>query len=361
MVFPRSGRILSPIPVLALLLGLAGLVLTAAWMSENNQSALSSGDLTLWYFLFVVATVFVVRRVSSRPGPWLGRRLVRRVVVSVAGLSCLVLLIAPPDLLGGTVAFLVIVLALCNVLLGRATSQITLSLPLHLDERQGSLRDLGFPSAYWIVAGGACVMVVVAYFATASSRAWLGASVEGGPVVVFIALLICLPAMLIAWFEPDRATPSPPVSRASLFASRLTMTMVVVSLAAPVAGAAMVLTAPAQVGPAGRFLTPMGPQCGHFQRVAMVGGWFSTSSVLGVNVCWNNQRARVVDFQGQRISCATSAYLVTASTAACRARLASNGTLRVTYTAKFQPVVLSFLSREVDITFTVDRRGRLRS
>ncbi|HUY10095.1 MAG TPA: hypothetical protein VMW80_11755 [Candidatus Dormibacteraeota bacterium] len=361
MVFPGRGRILSSIPLLALVLGLAALALTTAVLSGINQPALSSGDLTLWYFVFAVGTVFVVRRVSSRPGPWLSRRLVRRTVVAVAGLSCLVLLITPPDLLGGTVALLLIVLALCNVLLGRATSQITVSLPRRLDERQGSLRDRAFRSAYWIVAGSAGVLVVVSYLATDGSRAWLGAAVEGGPVVAFIALLICLPAMLIAWLEPDRATPAPPATRASLFAGRLAMTMVVVSLLAPVVGAATVLTVPSQVGPAGQYLTPMGSECAHFQRVTIISGWFGTYSVRGANVCWNDHHVRVVDFQGQRISCDTTANLVTVSTAACGARLDSKGTLRVTYAAMVRPAVLSFLSRKLDITFAVDRRGRLRS
>ncbi|MGC2192877.1 MAG: hypothetical protein WA751_11160 [Candidatus Dormiibacterota bacterium] len=57
----------------------------------------------------------------------------------------------------------------------------------------------------------------------------LAAAIMGSPLLVFIALLICLPTMIVAWLEPDPTMPAPRATGANLLTVRLAMAMVTVT------------------------------------------------------------------------------------------------------------------------------------
>jgi len=353
---PGRGRTNSWIPPLLLVLVLAAL--SPAVVTLPGPLRLSYG-LTYAYLGFAVTTVFLVRRVTTRPGPWLGRRFVRRVLVLLALLACLVMVAAPGGL-GGTAVLLVLWLALCNVLLGRATQQITAASTARLDERQRTLRDRAYSSAYLLLAGAIGVVVLVTYLATAATRAWLASAIDGGPIVVVVALLICLPTLVVAWTEPAAHTPAPRSSRSHLLVVGLAMAMVGISLAAPLASAAGVLLLPARETALTKTPVPplTGAGCANYQRTAEVGVWFSAALPLRAQICWNGQRARYL-WGLNRSDCLNyDSILVTVTEATCSRHTSADGTLEFTYAAWVQPEVLAFLRRRLVVTLAVDRRGQ---
>jgi MFS family permease len=346
------------LPLLLLVVVLVGLAVVG---NVAGPAQAESEMLTLSYLVFLVITVFVVRRVALQPGPWLGRRLVRRGIVVLTLLACAVMVALPPAWLGGTVILLLLFIALCNVLLGRATEQIAVSGPRDLDERQGSVLDRAYRSAYWVLATGGGVVVGVTYLASPASRGWLASAIIGSPLLVFIALMICLPTMIVAWLEPDRTMPAPRATPAHLLAVRLAMAMVAVTLLAPIAGAAGVellpVTETALVRTAS--LGETGSRCANFQRSVEVGVWFSAYFSLNTEICANGKRAHYLWGINPTDCQAPDSTLVSISTANCVSHTDSDGTLYFRYAAWVRPDVLSFLRRRVVLSLAVDREGQV--
>lgn len=320
-----------------------------------------SGLLTLLYLVFVAATVLVIRRVTTHPGRWLGRRRIRRGIVGLACLCCLAMVVAPANDLGGSIILLILFLALCNVLLARATEQITVSVPRPLDERQGSVRNRAYRLAYWLLASGVGSVVLVTYLASTATRSWLGSAADGGPLIVVVALLICLPSLVVAWQEPDRTTPAPQASGSHLAALRIAAAMVAITLVAPVVAAIGVEVLPAQTTALTRTsLDGDGPaDCANLRRVTEVGFWFTARFALDTQVCWNGSRARYLYGMNQSDCLPTDWNLVSVTTTRCVRRTVPDGTLDYTYVASIQPDVLSFLRRRVVISVVINRDGQV--
>jgi len=346
-----------PVILLALIIG-AGLALVDTTVSPFGLSTL----LTLIYVALCAATALVVRRVTAQPGNWLGRRRVRRGVVLLAVLSCLLMVAVPAGGLGGTVLLLLLFLALCNVVLARATAQVAVSLPRPLDERQGSLRDHGYRLAYWLLAGIAGLLALVTYFAGSAARAWLGTALVSGPFIAFVVLAICLPTMIVAWIEPDRVMPAPPQSRSHVWAVRVAAVMVATSLLSPLLAAVGVELIPAQASQLERYsslVSPKGSSCATLRRTTEIGFWFEARFVLDTEVCWNGHRARYL-YGMNRSDCMASEWvLVSVSTSQCARRSKPNGTVEFNYTAWIHPDVLSFLARRLRVSVAVDRNGNV--
>src|ERR1700716_1146140 len=159
------------------------------------------------YAVFVVATVFVVRSVPVEPGVWLGRRIVRRglVLVTVAvALAFLPMTYVDPNS-GGFL--LLLLLVICDLALGRATRRIASAPDWVVDERQEARRNRAHRLAYWMLAVTAGLAVLLTDLVSPDSRRWLGDGIRGGsPMVTFLEFLFFLPAMVLAWLEPDRVT-----------------------------------------------------------------------------------------------------------------------------------------------------------
>src|SRR6202035_5320991 len=165
---------------------------------------LEVGDGAFLSLLFLLATAFVVRTVEVEPGAWLGVRLVRRGLVVVLTLITLDLLtMHTTDFVNVGIALLVL-LALGDVALGRATRRLATADEDRIDERQEAMRNRAHRIAYAILATSVGLTVVVAEVATPESRRWLSDVLNGGAIVTFIQLLFFSPAMVIAWIEPDR-------------------------------------------------------------------------------------------------------------------------------------------------------------
>ncbi len=159
----------------------------------------------LLYLVLALATAKALRSVRTEPGSWLGRRSVRRHLVVALAADCGALMASTvwqPAL--GPALVLVIVLVLLDVALGRATQRLATASDKLLDERQQALRDRAHRLAYWILAMAVGGTIAVADVATPQSRAWLENALTFGGMVVFLQLLFVLPAMTLAWLEPDR-------------------------------------------------------------------------------------------------------------------------------------------------------------
>jgi len=345
-----------PVILLSLVIG-AGLALGATTTNTFGLSNL----LTFIYVALCAATALVVRRVTAQPGNWLGRRRVRRVVVLLVVLSCLLMVALPADGLGGTVLLLLLFLALCNVVLARATAQVAVSLPRPLDERQGSLRDRGYRLAYWLLAGIAGLLALVTYFAGSGARAWLGTALVSGPFIAFVVLAICLPTMIVAWIEPDQVMPAPPETRSHVWAVRVAAVMVATSLLVPLLAAIGVEVIPAQATQLKRYSSPApkGSGCATVRRTTEIGFWFEARFVLDTEVCWNGHRARYLYGMNRSDCMASDWVLVSISTSQCVRRTKSNGTVEFNYTAWIHPDVLSFLARRLRVSVAVDRNGKV--
>ncbi|MGH7643843.1 MAG: hypothetical protein ACRENX_12685 [Candidatus Dormibacteria bacterium] len=354
----RTGRrgplaTLAPWLLLVVILGLA-----ASLLLVDGQQLEIGLVLTMLYLVLVVVTVFVVRRVIIQPGQWLGRRTVRRAVVAGALVICLILAISP-TWLGGTALLLLLLLALCQVLLGRATEQLTASLARDIDERQGAVRDRAYRSAYWVLAAVAAGLIGVSYFASAGSRHWLGSAIDGGAVIVLIAMLILLPAMVVAWTEPDRNTPEFRASAGQARAALFAMTLVALVLVAPIGAAAGVLLLPLHESAVHRYTTSVeAGRCADFQRATTVGLWFEARVPLSAEVCWNGERAHYVWGMNKSDCLVQDTSLVTLKPAECQVLTEPDGTLSFTYAVLAQPAVLSFLSRRLVVSLAIDRHGR---
>lgn len=343
-----------PLLTLSLLLVIAVVVLS----SLNGGPNTGGLSLTVIYLVVLISAVYTVRRAVSNPGRWLARRAIRRAIVGLSALTCAVLLAFAPWL-GGTVALLLLLLGLCQLLLSRATQQIASSLPRPLDERQSHLRDRGFRVAYWLLAPIVVAFVVVGYLGSASSRGWLASSTDIAPLGVLIALLIVLPGMVIAWLEPDQANGSPRLTTAQRRTSLLAMALVVVTLGAPVAAAASVLSLPLRETQLIRHGSNAGAGgCAYFQRNSSVGVWFTATLPLSTEVCWNGRLAHYRWGMNRSDCRASYGVLTSLSPDSCRRHTEPDGTLTFRYSAWVHPFVLSFLTRRVEVSVAIDRDGR---
>jgi hypothetical protein len=313
----------------------------------------------LAYLCFAALTVFVLRKVAIEPGAWLSRRTVRRTIVALIVLACMALVAVPGSVLGGAILLVLLFIALCDIILGRATDRIAMSPAVgKLDERQHALRDRAHRIAYWLLAGLIAGVVIPAYLVSSGSRAWLMSIMTDGGFLALLALIACLPAMVVAWVEPDRLPPEDTVRGVSWQGS-LASAMVVISLVTPLASATGVLFLPIHRPPLVR--TAIGTaaaKCALFTDSERVGVWFSAELPLSAEICWNGTTAQESWGLNETDCHLAGGNFVTIRTESCTRRTDPDGTLRFTYAVIVHPALLPFLGRKMEIGVAVGRDGR---
>jgi hypothetical protein len=323
-------------------------------------------DGTSLYVLFLLVTAFVVRSVEVEPGAWLGLRLVRRglvVVITVITLDFLIM--RSVDFANLGIALLVL-LALGDVALGRATRRLATADEDRIDERQEALRNRAHRIAYAILAISVGLVVLIAEVANPGTRRWLADSLGGGSVVSFIQLLFFLPAMVIAWIEPDRIADEdgPRMRRNTL--TRIAYGMVTIAFAlpvlmslslalAPVRTAAFTKPEPVLVSSSGRPTDG----CTYFDARAQTGIGFGATIPLTAVACWNGATA-YEDWGLNGSDCHPNrTELVTDTTIECRRTTGSDGSLHFTYRTLLRSAILPFVSREVVMTLDLTKDGKV--
>jgi hypothetical protein len=249
------------------------------------------------YVAFVFATVLVVRSVRVEPGAWLGLRSVRRGLVIVITLIAVDFLTVGGFGLASVGLALFGALALCDFALGRATRRIATADEDVIDERQEALRNRAHRIAYAILAISAGLTLVLAEVATPEIRRWIGDALGGGGAIAFIQLLFFLPAMVIAWTEPDRIADEEALRMRRNVRARVAYGMVAIAVLLPaVLSISMALvpihiTAFTKPDPPYRTQDGTAAQCTYFDAQKQVGIGIGASVPLKAVACWDGRAA----------------------------------------------------------------------
>jgi hypothetical protein len=329
------------------------------------------------YLALVLATCAALRTSRREPGSWLGRRSVRRVLVVLIGAVCLGLVTvttsptptasAPSWLFG-----LLLVLVVLNVALGTATDRVASAPDTSVDERQEALRNRAHRLAYVILAVVVGGTIVVADVASPQSRAWLGSSLGGGGLFVFLELLFVLPAMVLAFIDPgyqpadirDLKATRTRNRRARLAALLLALTIavpVVLSVGLvviPVRTTATVQRpsdAPGAPPPPG---TPAAARsCKEFLATRDAGIGVEVRLTLHAEACWDGRRA-VETFGMNASDCLmASSTMAIVTTTRCARTTSADGTLSFVYSSDVASAISPFLHRQITLEVVVDRNG----
>ena len=328
---------------------LGGLLLLAA------LTGLGGGWILLGYLAFVVLTAWTLRGVREEAGSWLGRRAVRRGLVAALLANCAALIAQSP----GTFPFVVALLVLLNVALGWATLRMAAAPDTVVDERQESLRNRSHRIAYWafaVLVGGT---ILVAQVAGPSSRSWVsGALANGGAIIVFFELLFVLPAMVMAWLEPDHLAPeavAPLGGRA-----RLALGMLGLAIAMPALMSVGLVVLPVRTaGTVRQFDTAPTRHCVELMGSSRVGVGVEAEIPVHATACGDGRTASAGWGLNQSDCLIAGGTLATVRADRCSRTIDPDGTLRFTYGAMVRPTLLPFLGREVTMRVVVDRDGRV--
>jgi hypothetical protein len=317
------------------------------------------------YFAFIVVTILVVRSVPVHPGRFLSRRLVRRGLVAFIAVAALLVTVSPNSPNGvGIVPLLTMVLALGFVLLGRATQRVASAPDSAVDERQEALRNQAHRLAYGIFAILAGSTVLVAYTAGPDSRTWLGNSLQGGgPFTTFFLLLFFLPAMVLAWLEPDRVSGEDLPKLGTIPRARLAIGMVATALLLPILLSIALPFAPIRVTTTVRAETSQteGTSCKYFDARARAGLGFGAVIPLSAVACWDGHKA-FEDWGLNSSDCHLgSSEMASVETLSCSRTTDDAGTLRYVYKARVRSAVLPFLTKDVVMTLVLARDGTVLS
>jgi len=317
------------------------------------------------YLMLVLATIIVVRSVPVEPGAWLGLRVVRRGLVVLISLITLDLLTFGSSYNPSQFPLL-FVLALADFALGRATRRIASAEARDLDERQESLRNRAHRTAYGLLAASVGLVLVVADVASPASHRWLADAIHGGPAISFLQLLFFLPAMVIAWIEPDRISDedAPRLRRSAR--ARLAYAMVASCVVVPILLSVALIVVPirtsaftqAQPTFAGGPNNSRSDQCLYFDARKEVGWGFAAIPISAVG-CWNGTRAYEQWGMNSSDCLPRMTEMAVASTVACRRTTAADGTLTFTYHTRVSAVLLPFISRDVVMMLSLTKDGRV--
>jgi hypothetical protein len=324
------------------------------------------GATSLAYLVLVLATIAVVRSGPVEPGAWLGLRLVRRALVLLISVITIDFLTSGSSY-QATEFPLLLALALADFALGRATRRIASAEARDLDERQESLRNRAHRIAYSILAGSVVLVLVIADLATPESHRWLADAIRGGAAISFLQLVLFLPAMVIAWIEPDRISDEDaPRLRRSLRA-QLAYAMVALCIVVPVLLSVALLVAPVRTS-AFTVANPVefgaGSACGndhglYFEARKQAGWGFAATIPITAVACWNGTRAYPLwGVYGSDCHPRGSEGIID-STVACQQRTSSDGTLTFTYQTTLRPAILPFISRDVVMTLSLTKDGKV--
>ena len=317
----------------------------------------------LAYLAFAVATAWMLRSVRHEAVALLGRRVVRRGVVAALAATC-VALVAIAALASaqaaGSLPFLVALLVLLNVAVGWATLRMATAPDGMVDERQESLRNRAHRIAYWTFVAVVGLPILVAQLASPATRSWLaGAVTNGGAGLTFLELLLALPAMVVAWLEPDHLAPE--VARRLDGRARLALGMLVVAIAWPALLSVGLVVLPVRttssIEPLASSVAPN--HCVELTATSQVGLGVDARIPIHAVACGDGRTAS----QGWGLNPSdcqiASSVMATVATSRCAHTVDAEGTLSFTYGATVRPSLLPFLSREVTMRVVVDRDGRV--
>jgi hypothetical protein len=317
----------------------------------------------LLYLAFGLATAAVLRGVRREPGSWLGRRAVRRGLVVALAANCAALLFEsarPPEEASGPVVFLVVLLVLLNVALGRATQRVATAPDEIVDERQEGLRNRAHRIAYWLFALLVGGTILGAQVAGPQSRAWLGRGLGTGAIAI-LELMLVLPTMVLAWLEPDHLVPEE--KAAPDLRARLGLAMLALAIVAPfLLSLGVFILPPLTVSSVSELAGASAPgrdACLELMAERRVGGGVAAALPAHAAVCWNGRNAYEAWGLNESDCLTSSGSLTTVTTERCSRTTGPDGTLHFTYTALVRPVLLPFWGREVTVSLVVDRNGHV--
>jgi hypothetical protein len=323
------------------------------------------------YLVLVLATIVAVRSVPVEPGAWLGLRIVRRGLVVLISLITLDLLTFGSSY-NATEFPVVFVLALADFVLGRATRRIASAEATDLDERQEFLRNRAHRIAYAILALSVGLVLLVADVATPDSHRWLADAMHGGPALSFLQLLFFLPAMVIAWIEPDRISDDDAPRLRQSGRARLAYVMVALSIILPVVFSITLIASPIRTtaftvadptdGPGvnGVGIKSCGNNHGLYFDARKDVGWGVVSSVpIAAVACWDGTRAYPLWGMFSSDCHPGTTEWAFASTLTCRQATRTDGTLTFTYRTRLHAVLLPFISRDVVMTVSLTKDGKV--
>ena len=327
----------------------------------------------LAYFGLVVVTIGVITGVRREPGSWLGRRVVRCVLVLAIALVLIGLLtIDTPTAAGsgGSVLALFLVLIVLNVALGRATQRLATAPDALVDEREEALRNRAHRIAHALVALLVGGTVVVADMAAPESRAWLDGVLRGGGLIVFLELIFVLPAMVFAVLEPDRLEPEVSGRASQRTRARAAAGLLMLTLGIPIGLSVLLLVLPVQTTAiastsVGQFAiaesgTPGAVTgCRTFNADALVGRGIDADIPLSAEACWNGRAATEGYGMNSSDCLLREAVMTDVNTLQCSRTTARDGTLHFTYRVAVTPALLPFASRDVTMQIEIDRTGNV--
>jgi len=311
-----------------------------------------------WLLLYLLAssiTVILLRWLPVEPGALLSRRPARRaLVLLMAGICCL--LAAIPNGLAAWYVLPILALICCNVLLGRATQRVSAAPDREVDEWQEEMRNRAHLVGYRLLA----IFVLGlagAYLGSYITRAWLAQSF--GIWVVVAELLLFLPAMVLAWEQPDPVVEPVWRSVRTTWLRRAVFAALAFELLLPVLASLALLVVPPQISTTVRAASRESRGCSYLGATETVGWVLQATLPISAEVCWTG--ARAFEQWGMNESdCATAMTSgLLAKTVSCRRKVLADGTLYFTYTTRLVSPAVPFVGRDVPITVAVSRTGRL--
>ncbi|MHB8508572.1 MAG: hypothetical protein ACYDGR_07980 [Candidatus Dormibacteria bacterium] len=313
------------------------------------------------YLPLVLATMLVVRSVPAEPGAILRRRTARRLLVGLITLTSVALVTVAQGGAGqSSTGWLLIVLVLLDVALGRGTRRLAAATDEAVDEREEELRNRSHRISYGILAlvlGGALLTSSCGSFAT---RRWIWDALHGGAPIAIAQLAFFLPAMTLAWLEPDAVDSEPRRGRGSR-RELLAPVMLVATLLVPFVLAATIFvlpvhtttstdSSPAQSG---------GRRCVEIEARSSIGiGMGAVLPMHGV-ACGDGTAAREEWGFNQSDCNPHMTDSVTVITRECTRHTTADGTMHFTYAVTVQSIMLPLFKRDLSLRIAIDRDGRV--
>lgn len=308
------------------------------------------------YLVLCLAAVILVRVVPVEPGALLRRRANRRALVLAIAAVCAAAVVLSQSIHEYS-TLLVLYLVFVDVLLGRATQRLATASGEAVDEWQESFRNRAHRVSYWILTAFIVGVIVLPYVLSDQARGWLGSGL--GVWIVLAELVFFLPAMVIAWSHPDAPAELIRQAKVRIWFRRTTAAIVGLAVAIPLISSLALPFAPISTARSVTRLSTKTSQCYSLRATETVGWFMQVQFPINSTVCWNGRRAFEV-YGMNRSDCnprGNQGILV--QTLSCARRVAADGSLWFTYSARASSAVLPFISRVVTLTAAVSRTGRI--
>jgi len=290
----------------------------------------------------------------------------RRVLVIAAALLWAALVSPFPRSLDGGALPLTLGLLAIDVALGVLTGWTAFAWRASLDERQAALRDRAYHVAFRLVALGVIVMLVAVIVGSISGDHFAPQTepVLGGRWVIgLLQLLVGLPTLVIAWFEPSALAEDEMARRSSRLTSRWLPLIVI-----PCAGAlwlALIGSLPVRASAVQNDAmhgSMEGATCGHFIASREVGYGFGAQLRVDVQPCWNGDRAFTYPGERPEFLSRCSALPGTAdfarlSNLKCSERTDADGSLHYTMRATVESALGATIARDITLELAITRNG----